>query len=68
MSERRRVGRPANHPKVLNLNTGQIHETYASAERELKERGVKSAHRSKVMMVCHGVQTHHHGYRFKFVK
>lgn len=68
MEEKRRVGRPPNHPKLINLNTGRIHDTYASAERELKERGVKTAHRSKVMMVCQGVQTHHHGYKFKFVK
>lgn len=59
---KRKVGRPPNHPKILNIELGTVHDTYESAAREIK------GYRNKVYLVTRGVQNHHHGYHFEYVK
>lgn len=61
MTEKKKVGRPPNHPPVKNLETGTIHKSYASAAREI------NGYRNKVYLCAIGIQKHHHGYHFEYV-
>lgn len=56
----RRRGRPPNHPKIKNLRTGTIHDTYASAAREI------NGYRDKVYRCCNGMQRSYKGCVFIF--
>ena len=60
--KKRKVGRPPNHPKVRNVETGMVHDTYESAAKEI------NGYRGQVYLVANGVQRHHHGYHFEFVE
>lgn len=58
---KKRPGRPPNHPPVMNLETGEIFETFKEAADAI------GGDRANVRRVAYGVQSHHLGYHFKLL-
>ena len=54
-------GRPPNHPKIMNLETGEVFYTFTDAAYSV------NGDRKNVSRVCYGVQSHHKGYHFIFL-
>jgi hypothetical protein len=61
-NKRKRPGKPVNHPPIINLDTGEVFETYTEAGRSV------GGSRFGVMKCCTGLQNHHYGYKFRFIK
>ena len=57
----RRPGKPPVHPKVMNLETGDIFDTFTGAADSI------GGDRKNVARVCYGIQSHHKGYHFIFL-
>ncbi len=57
----KRPGKPPSHAPVLNIDTGEIFDTYTEAAEAI------NGDRTNVKRVACGVQTHHKGYHFCFV-
>ena len=58
---RDKPGKPPAHYPVMNLETGDIFETYTEAALAI------GGDRTNVKRVAYGVQSHHRGYHFIFV-
>ena len=58
----RKPGKPLQHPPVLNVETGDIFETYTEAAKSI------NGDRTNVRRVARGTQSQHKGYHFIFVK
>lgn len=58
----RKPGKPLQHPPVLNVETGDIFETYTEAAKSI------NGDRTNVRRVALGTQSQHKGYHFIFVK
>lgn len=56
-----RPGKPPDHPKVRNIETGEIFDTYTEAAKAI------GGDRSNVKRVAYGIQSHHRGYHFEFI-
>ena len=54
-------GKPPEHPRVRNIETGDIFVTYTEAAKAI------DGDRTNVKRVIFGVQSHHKGYHFEFV-
>lgn len=61
-SKHKRPGKPVNHPPIINLDTGEVFETYTEAGQSV------GGSRFGVMKCCTGLQSNHYGYKFRFVK
>ncbi|MBP5596583.1 MAG: hypothetical protein J6Y02_14450 [Pseudobutyrivibrio sp.] len=59
--KRKTPGKPPNHSKVMNLETGDIFETFTEAAKAI------GGDRTNVRRVAYGVQSHHRGYHFIFL-
>lgn len=57
-----RPGKPITHPRIINLDTGDIFNTYTEAGKSV------NGSRFGVMKCCTGMQSEHHGVKFRFVK
>ena len=58
----KKMGRPRKYDKVLCVETGIIYESCEEAAKDI------GGFRNKVYLTAKGRQSHHHGFRFKFVK
>ena len=58
---RKHPGKPPIHLPVINLETGDIFDTYTEAAQAI------GGDRTNVKRVACGVQSHHKGYHFAFV-
>ena len=58
----RKPGRPPKHPPILNVETGDIFETYTEAAKTI------NGDRTNVRRVAYGTQSQHKGYHFIFVE
>ena len=58
----RKPGRPPKHPPILNVETGDIFETYTEAAKKI------NGDRTNVRRVAYGTQSQHKGYHFIFVE
>ena len=57
---KRKRGRPITHPKVLNVETGELYHTYTDAGEAI------GGSRHGVRRTCEGTQKHHKGYHFRW--
>lgn len=67
MEEKRRVGRPVNHPKILIVELGEVVESYEEAAQKV------GGNRGAICNILNnylakGGRKVHKGYHFKFVK
>ena len=58
--EKRKRGKPIKHPKILDLTTQTIYNTYTEAANAV------GGSRFGVMRCCEGLQEHHRGHIFVF--
>ena len=58
--KRRKRGRPVNHPRVVNPNTGKTYDTFTEAGADC------GGTRWGVMRACEGYQRHHRGIKFRY--
>lgn len=59
-SKRRKRGKPVNHPRVINPQTGEEFETFTEAGEAC------GGNRWGVMRACEGYQRHHRGIKFRY--
>lgn len=51
-------GKPVKHPKIVDLTTGLLYDTYTKAAEDV------GGSRYGVMRCCEGLQSHHKGHMF----
>lgn len=59
---KRRIGRPSKHGPILCIENNKIYDTYTAAAKDV------GGFASKIYLVANGVQSHHHGLHFEFLK
>jgi hypothetical protein len=61
LEQKRKRGRPVEHPRIVNLELRKTYHTYTEAAEDIK------GSRFGVRKVCEGTQRHHHGYHFRWI-
>lgn len=54
-------GKPVKHPKIVDLSTGIVYNTYTDAAKDI------GGSRYGVMRCCEGLQSHHKGHIFIYM-
>ena len=62
MEKKRKRGKPVTHPKVRNVTTGKLYDTFTEAAIDIR------GDRTCVMRVCEGTQRHHKKNIFRYEK
>lgn len=61
-TDKKRIGRPSKHGPILCVENNRVYDTYTAAAKDT------GCFASKIYLVANGVQKHHHGLHFEFMK
>lgn len=55
-------GKPVTHPKVLDIDTGKVYDTFTEAAKDV------NGNRGGIRKCCDNMQEHHHGHHYRYLE